>query len=479
MAQQSINIGELIDERPIGLFHICVVAFAFAIIMSDGYDITAIAYAAPELLKQWAITDRSALGPVFSASLVGLLVGAPLLGFVGDRYGRKTASIGSLVVFGAFTLAAAWARSLDQMLILRGLAGVGLGGLLPNMIAYTGEFAPRRYRATLIIVMYCGVTLGGAIPAAISVWLVPRYGWEAIFLIGGLMPLALAACAWLWLPESVKFLVVKGRRDEAERVLRMLAADTDIGPQTVLVLSAETVYADFNPRHLFAEGLAFITPLLWLCFAINLMGLNFLISWMPTLLIGQEPLAQSDAAIVTSLVQIGGTIGGLALCRPMERRGFWPVALLSASAVPFVALIGYAAATSVWLLIPVVTLAGFCILGPRFGLNAASAMIYPTTVRSNGSGWAFGVGRFGSILGPIFGGELIALKLSVPMVFLIAAGPFRRQHAGLHRARGAVCGEIPGFGARRARYDGKPGPCVRSVPSDSGWNQARSSDGWY
>jgi AAHS family 4-hydroxybenzoate transporter-like MFS transporter len=154
------------------------------------------------------------------------------------------------------------------------------------------------------------------------------------------------------------------------------------------------------------------------------MGFYFLISWMPTLLIGQKLLAQSDAALATSLVQIGGTIGGFVLCRPMERRGFWPVALLFAGAVPFVALIGYAASTSTALLMVVVFIAGFCILGLQFGLNAASAMIYPTSVRSNGSGWAFGVGRFGSILGPIFGGKLIALKLSVPMLFLIAAIPF-------------------------------------------------------
>lgn len=424
MAQRSINVAQLIDERPIGTFHIWLVAFAFAIIISDGYDITAIAFAAPELLKQWAITDRSALAPVFSASLVGILIGSPFFGFVGDRYGRKVAAIGSLVVFGVFTLAAARAGSLDHMLWLRAFAGIGLGGLMPNMIAYTGEFAPRRHRATLIIVMFCGVTLGGAIPAAVSLWLVPHYGWESLFVIGGVMPLVFAACAWLWLPESVKFLVVKGRRDEAVRVLEMAAPDVDIGPQTVLVPPSETVYAGFNPKHLFGEGLALITPLLWLCFAINLMGFYFLISWMPTLLIGQKLLTQADAAIATSLVQIGGTIGGFVLCRPMERKGFWPPALLFAGAVPFVALIGYAASTSTWLLMAVVTLAGFCILGLQFGLNAASAMIYPTSVRSNGSGWAFGVGRFGSILGPIFGGKLIALKLSIPMLFLVAAIPF-------------------------------------------------------
>jgi AAHS family 4-hydroxybenzoate transporter-like MFS transporter len=424
MARQSVDVAQLIDERPIASFHVWLVAFAFAIIMSDGYDITAIAYAAPELLKQWAITDRSLLGPVFSASLVGILVGSPLFGFIGDRHGRKLAAIGSLAAFGAFTLAAAWAGSLDQMLVLRALGGLGLGGLLPNMIALTGEFAPRRFRATLIIVMYCGVTLGGALPAAISVWLVPRYGWQSIFVIGGLLPLALAVCAWLWLPESVKFLVVRKRREEAVRILAMAAPDADIGPQTVLLPPVETVYAGFNPKHLFSEGLAVITPLLWLCFAINTMGLNFLIAWMPTLLIGQNLLAQPDAAIVTSLVQIGGTIGGLAVCRPMERQGFWPVAFLFAGAIPFVALIGYAAATSTSFLMAVVFIAGFCILGLQFGLNAASAMIYPTSVRSNGSGWAFGVGRFGSILGPYVGGKLIALNLSVPALFVLAAIPF-------------------------------------------------------
>src|SRR5262249_6647667 len=173
MAQQSVDIAQLIDERPIASFHVWLVAFGFAIILSDGYDITAIAYAAPELLKQWAITDRSVLGPVFSASLVGILVGSPLFGFIGDRHGRKIASIGSLAVFGVFTLAAARASSLDHVLWLRGFGGLGLGGLMPNMIALTGEFAPRRFRATLIIVMFCGLTLGGAVPAAIAVWLVP------------------------------------------------------------------------------------------------------------------------------------------------------------------------------------------------------------------------------------------------------------------------------------------------------------------
>lgn len=423
-SQQSVNVAQLVDERPVSAFHVILVAFSFLIVLSDGYDITAIAFAAPHLIREWAITDRSALGPVFSASLFGILVGSPLFGYVGDRYGRKAATIASCVTFGVFTLAAAWSSSLAEMLWLRALAGLGLGGLMPNMIALTGEYAPRRYRATLIILMFCGVTLGGAVPGAIANWLVPTYGWRIIFVIGGVLPIVLAVCAAVWLPESAKFLVLKNDRARTVAMLARLAPDVPIGPDTQLVVPQEKAYAGFSPADLFRDGMALITPLLWLCFAVNLMGFYFLISWMPTLLTGQKILAPGDAATATALIQIGGTIGGFLLCRPMDTKGFAPVALLFVAAVPCVALIGYAAAYSWTALMVMVFLAGFCVLGLQFGLNAASAMIYPTAFRSNGSGWAFGVGRFGSILGPILGGYLIAMQLSLDKLFLLAAIPF-------------------------------------------------------
>jgi len=422
---QTLDVAQLIDERPVTRFNVALVVFSFLIVLSDGYDITAIAFAAPELLKEWQITNRAALGPVFSASLVGILVGSPLLGYIGDRYGRKTATVISCVIFGIFTLAAVWATSLNQLLWLRALAGIGLGGLMPNMIALNGEYAPRRFRATLIILMFCGVTLGGALPGAVSSWLVPIYGWKIIFIIGGVFPLIMAACAAIWLPESVKYLVLRpDGRERALRIVSKLAPDLSVGPGTQLIIPAETAYTSLSPKQLFADGLGLITPLLWLCFAVNLMGFYFLVSWMPTLLTGQRLLSGADAAMATALIQIGGTIGGFVLCRPMDRKGFWPVAVLFVAAVPVVALIGYAAVNSRTALMIIVFLAGFCVLGLQFGLNAASAMIYPTAVRSNGSGWAFGVGRFGSILGPILGGALIAMQFSVENLFLVAAIPF-------------------------------------------------------
>lgn len=422
---RTLDVAKLIDERPLTLFNVAIVAFSFCIILWDGYDISAIAFSVPHIVRDWNITDRAVLGPVFSASLFGILLGSPLFGYVGDRFGRKVAIAASCFMFGVFTWAAAAAHSLNQLFWLRALAGFGLGGLLPNLIALNGEYAPRRLRATLIIVMFCGITLGGAIPAGVSVWLVPTYGWQVIFEIGGILPILMAVGVVLWMPESVKFLVLKPhRRSEALRTLRLLAPQRQIDVDTQLVVPGETVYAGFSPKHLFADGLAPITVLLWLCFAINLMGYYFLLSWMPTLLTGEKLLTQTDAATAGALMQVGGTLGGLLLMRPMETKAFLPVVILFFGAIPSIALVGAAAEHSSTMAIIVMALCGFCILGLQFGLNAASAMIYPTSVRSNGSGWAFGIGRFGSILGPILGGLLIQMKFSVVALFLIAAVPY-------------------------------------------------------
>src|SRR6266705_627269 len=384
----EFDVSRFIDERRLNRFNASLVIWSFFIVLFDGYDITAISFAAPELIRTWWIAHRAELGPVFSSSLFGILIGSPLFGYIGDRYGRKIAVIGSCLIFGAFTLLACWAGALKELFYLRFVAGIGIGGLLPNLIARNAEYAPRRLRATLIIVMFTGITFGGAVPGAISVWLVPRYGWQAIFAVGGVLPILMAV-------------------DAATR----------------LVVADEKVYRGFNPRYLFADGLALITPLLWLCFACNLMGFYFLLSWLPTLLTGAK-LPPSEAAIATAPVQIGGTVGGLALTRPIDAKGFLPVTILFACSVLAVGALGYVGLSSAAALMVIVFLAGFCVLGLQFGLNAASAMIYPTSVRSNGSGWAFGVGRVGSVLGPIIGGVLIGMKMPLQELFLWATIPF-------------------------------------------------------
>jgi MFS transporter, AAHS family, 4-hydroxybenzoate transporter len=457
MAEPTIDVARFVDEQKFGAFHVKLLILSFFIVLFDGYDIGAAPFAAPSWIKAWGIADRAALAPVLASSLIGILFGAPILGFIGDVFGRKKAIIISCLVFGGFTLIGAWANSLEAMWWLRFLAGIGIGGLMPNLIALNAEFAPRRLRATMIILMFTGITFGGSVPGAIAAWLVPHYGWPIIFVIGGVAPLVMAAVAGVWLPESIKYLTVKDRAAQVRRILAAIQPGAAVTPQTRFVLADERHATSFSPRLLFSDGLAAITPLLWLLFVLNLMGFYFLASWNPTLLASAQ-VSEGMAAIGTALFQIGGTIGGLTLSRPIDRNGFLPVTILFVIAVPVIASIGYVGSISSLLLMVVLVLGGFCVLGLQFGLNAASAMIYPTAVRSNGSGWAFGIGRFGSIAGPYVGGYLIARHMPIAQLYLLAAIPFALGAVACYVLTRLYYARFNGYGLGQRELAEQPAP---------------------
>jgi AAHS family 4-hydroxybenzoate transporter-like MFS transporter len=416
---QTIDVTDYIDKRTFNAFNFQLVVLSFLVIMVDGYDITVAAFAVPPLIKAWGVANPGAFGPVLGASLFGMLFGAPLLGHVGDRYGRKTAILICYVVFGVFTLAAAWSSSLAQLGVLRFFAGVGIGGLLPNLVALNAEFAPRRLQATAVIVSFAGITLGGSLPGPIAAYLMPHYGWPILFYFGGLVPLLLAGLIAASLPESIRFLALKDRQADVRAMLRRMdpAANPPEGARFVVQVGERPPFSD-----LFKGKLAVITPLLWLLFVVNLMAYFFLVSWMPTLLASASMPAQ--AAFATMVLQIGGFVGALAIALPLDRHGMMPVVALFVLAVPIVGAIGYVAHQSAFELMAVVALAGFCTLGTQFGLNAVSALLYPTALRSTGSGACFGVGRVGAILGPVIGGRLIDMKLPVEDLYMIATIPF-------------------------------------------------------
>jgi MFS transporter, AAHS family, 4-hydroxybenzoate transporter len=421
-ANQTIDITALIDDRKVDRFNAKLIVFCFFIILFDGYDIGAVAFAGPYLVKAWGVTSMAAMGPVFSAGLFGILFGSPIFGWIGDRYGRNKAIVGSLLTIGVFTLAAMWAQSPDQMMYLRFCAGIGIGGMLPNVIALTAEYSPKRARATFVIIMFTGITLGGALPGPIANWLAPTYGWQVLFLIGGVFPLVIAIAAALWLPESLKYLVLRGdRRPEAAKLVRILQPGVVVSSATRFIISDEKTYGKFTPKLLFADGLRFITPLLWLLFICNQMAFYFTNSWLPTVLTSAS-IPASHAAWAATLFQIGGTLGGLTLARPIDKMGIAPVCVLFLLAIPFAAAIGYASSDETMLMIDVF-LAGFTLLGLQFGLNATSAMIYPTAFRANGSGWAFAIGRCGSVAGPTIAGILIAMHTPIQNLFLFLAVP--------------------------------------------------------
>ena len=201
MAEQpAVQVSRLLDERGLSSFQVKLIIWSFFIVLIDGYDIAAIAFAAPHLVKAWGVAP-SALGPVFSASLVGILFGSAIFGWVGDQYGRKAALVASNLLFGVFTFAASYSSNLEQMFWLRLLAGVGIGGVIPNVVAINAESAPRHLRATLAIIAVGCVPVGGAIPGFVTAALVPQYGWPILFQIGGIVPIVIAVAALFGMPE--------------------------------------------------------------------------------------------------------------------------------------------------------------------------------------------------------------------------------------------------------------------------------------
>ncbi len=422
-----VAISRLLDERGVSSFHIKLIAWSVFIAFIDGYDIGAIAVAAPELVRSWHVS-RAALGPVFSASLIGILFGSALFGWIGDRFGRKTSILGSLVVFGVFTWAAAYSTNLEQMFWLRLLAGLGIGGVIPNMVAINIESAPRRSRGTLALIATGLVPLGGAIPGFVAATLVPKYGWPLLFLIGGIAPLVIAVFAFFWMPESIKYMTL-----HASHRQRLLELIHELRPGYPVPAGARFVIEDeehqfrgFNPVYLFRNGLALITPLLWLLFALNLMGFYFLLSWTPTLLTAAK-LPHETAALAAASLQVGGTVGSLVLCKWLDRYKFLAISLLFLISVPVVASIGYFGIGSEASLLIVTFLAGFCVLGVQSGINVVGAMVYPTSLRANGSGWELGIGRLGSIVGPLLGALFVTLPVAhlyawSSLPFLVGAG---------------------------------------------------------
>jgi MFS transporter, AAHS family, 4-hydroxybenzoate transporter len=418
--EPEVQVSHFLDEYGLGAFQIKLLIWSVLIAFIDGYDIGAIAFAAPSLIREWHVAPKE-LGIVLSASNFGVLFGSQIFGWIGDRYGRKSALIAANLLFGVFTFIAAYSTNLTELSWLRFIAGLGIGGVIPNVVAINAESAPRRLRATLAIIAVGLVPMGGALAGFASAALVPQYGWPILFKIGGIAPILFALAAIFALPESIKFMALReNQRGKMEALIAAIRPDFKVPANARFVIEDER-QAPSNPLYLFRDGLAAITPLTWLLFACNLMGYFFLISWTPTLL-GAAKVPPATAALAGAALQVGGTVGALVLCWWLQRARFLAIAILFVVAVPVVASIGYAGLTSTAALIAVTFLAGAVVLGIQSGINVVGAMIYPTSLRANGSGWQLGIGRLGAIAGPLLGSLFVGLP--VPQLYVWSAIPF-------------------------------------------------------
>ena len=419
--EPEVQVSHFLDEHGLGSFQIKLLFWSVLIAFIDGYDIAAIAFAAPHLIADWHIPPK-ALGLVLSASNFGVLFGSQIFGWIGDRYGRKTALILANLLFGVLTYAAAYSTNLTELSWLRFFAGLGIGGVIPNVVAINAESAPRHLRATLAIIAVGLVPLGGALAGFASAAFVPQYGWPILFEIGGIAPIVFALAAIFGLPESIKFMTLhESQRPKMEALLAAIRPEFRAPPNARFVIEDEKQSPSSNPIYLFGSGLAAITPLTWLMFACNLMGYFFLISWTPTLMTAAH-LPPATAALAGAALQVGGTVGALVLCWWLQRARFLAIAILFVIAVPIVGSIGFAGLTSPTVLLVATFFAGAIVLGIQSGINVVGAMIYPTLLRANGSGWQLGIGRLGAIVGPLLGALFVGLP--VEELYMWSALPF-------------------------------------------------------
>jgi len=415
------DVAELIDGQPLRPFHIYLAAILFLFMISDGYDLQVMGFAAPGVVKMLHI-DRSALGPVLSASLVGMLFGAPLFGWIGDRFGRRPALLGGLATFGLVSLLTAAAHNRTELMLLRFVTGLGLGGVPANSVALMAEYAPKRMRATLIVIAQTGLTVGSIMPAVMSGTLEATLGWRPLFVVGGLAPLLIAAVGVFALPESLQFLVARGASEKRQwRMAGRLDPSLKGEASGSLVVSQAVGVKRFQLGRLFGADFVGFTAMIWIVYMTFLSANYFMHGWMP-ILFRDEGLSIQQTAFSASMFDVGGIVGALVASRLVDRFGVATILGLFLVAIPVVSTIGLIG-PSVPLLSAAIFVAGFCLVGITLSMAAVTGVIYPTEIRANGLGWANGIGRFASVLSPLVGGWLIGLKLPISQLFLVPAIP--------------------------------------------------------
>jgi MFS transporter, AAHS family, 4-hydroxybenzoate transporter len=416
-----VNISELIDARPLGAFQVRVVVLCALVALLDGLDLQSIGLAAPGLAADLHIPPAS-LGAVFSAALAGLAIGAFGLGFLADRVGRKAVIIGASVCFGVFTVCTALVPSFHALLAVRFCAGLGLGGAMPSFISLASEYAPRRLRVTVVALLWAGFPLGGMLGGLLASLIIPAFGWQSVFWVGGVLPLVLAVVLALALPESIGFLVAAAA--PTERVLALLhkTAPAVLPPANATFTLNEERSVGVPVLQLFAMGRAIGTVLLWISFFIAFMMLVTNSAWAPTLL-KREGMSIAQASIAMAAFNFGSVIATCAVGWLIVTVGAAVVlpAAMVVSALSM-ALVGYAAPSASGVT-ALEGLFGLAMGGGSSGLIALAAVYYPTAIRSTGVGWAMGMGRVGSFTGPLVVGSLVAATLSSAGIFVAIGLP--------------------------------------------------------
>ena len=416
---RQIDVHKLADDARFNGFHGLVLFWCALIIIFDGYDLAVVGIALPSIMKDRRV-DPTRAGFMVSSALFGMVFGAIFLGTLADRIGRRKAIAICIALFSIFTAAAGLTRDPVTFSIVRFLAGLGIGGVMPNVVAHMTEYAPKKIRATLVTLMFSGYAVGGIIAAILGKGLIETYGWPSVFFAAGL-PVLLIPFILKSMPESMPFLLAKGRHDELKVIAARLEPSYRPAASDRLTVPAEDK-ADSAPiKHLFKEGRGFSTVMFWLAFFMCLFMVYALSSWLTKLMAGAG-YSLGSALTFVLVLNVGaviGAVGGGWLADKFHIK--YVLAAMYALAAVSITLLGQPMPTAA--LFFVVGLAGASTIGTQIVANAYTGQFYPMAVRSTGLGLALGIGRTGAILAPIVIGILVGMKLPLQQNFIAIAIP--------------------------------------------------------
>ncbi|MDH3420419.1 MAG: MFS transporter [Gammaproteobacteria bacterium] len=415
----SDQIRTLIDESKLTGVQITVVAVCFFLNMLDGMDVLAISFAAPAIAEEWSIS-RQSLGVVFSAALVGMTAGALVLSPLTDVIGRRKMILISLVMISLGMVATSLADSILMLIVLRFLAGLGIGSMLASMTSMVSEYAPDRWRNVFILVLHASYSIGAIIIGFVAAYLVPIHGWRPLFIVAGCASAVGIPLVWFLLPESLDFLTSKQPSQALERVNKVLSR---MGHAVLETLPARREgERSVGLASILGEPFRQRTISLWLAFFMGFATLYFLLSWVVTLAL-EAGLALENAIWAGVCLNLGAFFGSVSLGILSNRFGLTRIIgvffLFSA-----VFVIAYGTArVNVALVLMLVFLLMYFVQGAFTGLYAVAARLYPTEIRTTGIGWAIGAGRLGAIFGPIVAGLLLGAGVTIGWTFAVYAIP--------------------------------------------------------
>lgn len=418
----GFDVREFIDRQRLNRTHVVIVVLALLAMFVDGFDIFMIGKIAP------AIADGFAVGPeqltlIFVLQQTGLAVGSFVVSPLSDLYGRKRLLVVSFLAFGVLTIAGAFATSILQLAILRGIAGLFLAGVLPAVLALVSEFTPTAHRSTVVGLVQAGYGAGNAMGASVA-FLVPLFGWQGAFWAGGLIALALTPFLAIFLHESLSYLTTR-RPDDPRigKILRRIDPELRLGGSEQFAVSAPRA-SSATLMQVFSEGRAVPTFAFWSCYLLSMGNITLIAAWLPTYFRTFAGISIQEFAVVLMLGLTGGLVGTMTVGFLMDRvRPLWLVAFYYVGNAAMLALLGHTPFHN-GAFLPILIAFAFFQGGGQGGLNVLLTLFYPPSVRSTGLGWAGGVGRLGGIAAPALGGLAVshALGLSTTLS-LVACSP--------------------------------------------------------